>query len=638
MHITLAVRTYQGEPPHTPGTPLVCRFDAAGGTIGRGPGNTMVLPDAAKTVSRVQARIDWTGEGWRFVDLGSNPSRLNGRVLASGQTARLARGDCIEAGAYRLEVSSLDDDAQAFDAPLGVVDQAHVAGAGGRRVNGRGLEPAFALGARANDGVVAARKSAANGSIGDIAHEPGSAARSAFAKEPFVAPMSDSLAANARVATRTVDERVVPGTASDTQAAARAPLADDDNAPWHASGDDSRLRSGGAPAHAFAGSGIAESHAFSDDPLARAAVLFAAPLPTAHFDPLGGPLPDLCTPPRADGRAPFAGSASDHVPPEQFAYAPGPVPFAGLNGGIPLDYDPLDDVAFAAGASAAARAVERDAAATRPAGAENIDASPQTWAASSPLSTAAQSAATNALFDTAPSANAIATSHPRAQAIADAAVQSAAAERDDANPPADLTLAALLDGLNVDASVLRGRAAPEFARIAGSMLRTAIRGTVNVMLSRSVMKRGMGVDTTMLVPRGNNPLKFFPDGDSALAHMLRGAGAGYLAGDDALEGAFDDIRRHELAVLAGMRAAMQHLLRRFDPDVIAGEGASRGWLDWLPGRRKAQQWDRLVALHRELMRASADDLAALCGNAFYDAYERHADGSPERAPHASSHA
>jgi FHA domain-containing protein/type VI secretion system protein len=170
------------------------------------------------------------------------------------------------------------------------------------------------------------------------------------------------------------------------------------------------------------------------------------------------------------------------------------------------------------------------------------------------------------------------------------------------------------------------------------MLRTAIRGTVNVMLSRSVMKRGMGVDTTMLVPRGNNPLKFFPDGDSALAHMLRGAGAGYLAGDDALEGAFDDIRRHELAVLAGMRAAMQHLLRRFDPDVIAAERASRGWLDWLPGRRKAQQWDRLVALHRELMRASADDLAALCGNAFYDAYERHADGSPERAPHASSHA
>ena len=43
MRMTLAVRTYQGAAPDAP---LACGFGTAGGTIGRGPDNTMVLPDA----------------------------------------------------------------------------------------------------------------------------------------------------------------------------------------------------------------------------------------------------------------------------------------------------------------------------------------------------------------------------------------------------------------------------------------------------------------------------------------------------------------------------------------------------------------------------------------------------------------
>ena len=166
------------------------------------------------------------------------------------------------------------------------------------------------------------------------------------------------------------------------------------------------------------------------------------------------------------------------------------------------------------------------------------------------------------------------------------------------------------------------------------MLRTAVRGVVDVLLSRSVLKREISLDTTMLVQRDNNPLKFFPDGDGALQQMLRGREQpATCPRRPRCEGAFDDIRRHELAVLAGMRAAHAAPAR---PLRSAGHqraaDARRGWLDWLPARRKARQWDRLVALHAELARASADDLQALCGSAFNDAYERQANGlSPMRA-------
>jgi len=446
MYLTLTVESYQGSAPDAP---LACRFGAAGGTIGRGPGNVLVLPDAAKTVSRVHARIDWTEDGWRLADLGGNPSRVNGRPLAGGQPAPLADGDVLEIGGYRLGVRSMARaPAAAFDAPLGVHDR-------------RGFDPLDAASAQQE--------------------------------------------------------------------------------------------------------GAAQT--FAHDPLACAAVLADSPLPGPRFDPLCG---EHEAPHRLDGHAAFAGSQSDHVPPEQVAYAP-PVRAIthALAGGIPHDYDPLGDMALA----------------------------PCTSAPELPIPTTA--------------------------AANDAVVESA--------------YAALLEGMGFDAAALNTRDAAEVARLAGAMLRTAVRGVVDVLLSRSVMKREISLDTTMLAQRDNNPLKFFPDGDGALAQMLRGASAGYLPAQSALQGAFDDIRRHELAVLAGTRAAMQHLLGRFDPQAIAAAADTRrGWLDWLPAWRKARQWERLVALHAELTHASADDLQALCGSAFNDAYERQANGFADAKPLAPS--
>jgi len=160
-----------------------------------------------------------------------------------------------------------------------------------------------------------------------------------------------------------------------------------------------------------------------------------------------------------------------------------------------------------------------------------------------------------------------------------------------------------------------------------------------VLLSRSVLKREVRLDTTLLLQRDNNPLKFFPDGDSALQQMLSGRGSGYLAAEPALQHAFDDIRRHELAVLAGMRAALQHVLGRFEPGQPDLQAQARGWLDRLPWRRKARQWDRFMTLYSELARAGDDDLQALCGNAFNEAYERQAglarDIDPQSTPQST---
>ena len=71
---------------------------------------------------------------------------------------------------------------------------------------------------------------------------------------------------------------------------------------------------------------------------------------------------------------------------------------------------------------------------------------------------------------------------------------------------------------------------------------------------------------TQFRPADNNPLKFSANVDDALHNLLVKRNAAYLQPVDAFEDAFDDLRYHQLAMLAGMRVAFESMLAQFDPD------------------------------------------------------------------------
>jgi FHA domain-containing protein/type VI secretion system protein len=142
-------------------------------------------------------------------------------------------------------------------------------------------------------------------------------------------------------------------------------------------------------------------------------------------------------------------------------------------------------------------------------------------------------------------------------------------------------------------------------------------------MARALTKRESHIDMTMIAPRANNPLKFFPDPDSALTQMLSAQIPGYLPPLPAIAGAFDDLKAHELAVIAGMRAALAAVVQRFDPARIEQRLSEPGRLDKLmPAGRKARMWDRLVELYGELARDADEDLQRLFGEKFSGAYEQ----------------
>lgn len=97
--LTLTVTAVNGAPASTP---MTATFGPQGGTIGRNPGVTLVLPDPERTISRQQALVRYEGGKYLFEDQGANATLVNGTALASGARCALKHGDMLKIGPYTL--------------------------------------------------------------------------------------------------------------------------------------------------------------------------------------------------------------------------------------------------------------------------------------------------------------------------------------------------------------------------------------------------------------------------------------------------------------------------------------------------------------------------------------------------------
>ena len=147
-------------------------------------------------------------------------------------------------------------------------------------------------------------------------------------------------------------------------------------------------------------------------------------------------------------------------------------------------------------------------------------------------------------------------------------------------------------------------------------------GTLELLTARMVAKRELGASATQLRTRENNPLKFSPDVDAALSHLLGPAERGFLDPQLAVEEAFDDLRAHQVALLAGMRAALDSVLSRFDPAALEKRLTPGGALqNLIPANRRARLWSAYGDEYARIVNEIEDDFDALLGRAFLKAYQ-----------------
>ncbi|MDE2372337.1 MAG: type VI secretion system-associated FHA domain protein TagH [Burkholderiales bacterium] len=499
--------------------PIVARFDANGGTIGRADHNTMALPDPERHISRLQAEVFARGNGYMVRNVGSaNPIIVGGRAVGQGETAALLHGDAIRIGAYLLQVDSPPSDATVA------------------------LQPAFS------------------------APQP---ARTAAPVPPPVVP--------------------APSVAIPAAPAGGNPFAD---------------LLGGEPATDTAFSALLQPSlpartAPGFEPAAPAGIaadsraLIATPPPPApllppDFDFFDRGRAPAAAPPAPAGD-PFAelGFAQASAPIEavfgiddgaghlaRFTAAPSP------GAGTELPTDPLE--LFGAPAPPAP-----------PAGPTQADAGADIHAAFAPPAVASP----------------VRGAPPPAQAPRTAAGD-------------DAVWAAFCAGAGVDLPLPPGELAPRM-QLVGALLNRAVAGMLQLMAVRASTKHEMRAEVTVIRQVSNNPLKFSPDAKAGIEQLVQPPSRGFLDGAAAVDDAMHDLVGHSIGTVAGMRAALEGLLDRFDPAALEARLAPPSRLEsLLPGQRKSRLWDEYLRRYGEIRGDAQEDFHSVFGKAFVAAYEQ----------------
>jgi type VI secretion system protein len=181
-------------------------------------------------------------------------------------------------------------------------------------------------------------------------------------------------------------------------------------------------------------------------------------------------------------------------------------------------------------------------------------------------------------------------------------------------------LAAFLEGAGLPADLLHDSDDEQVLRSAGAVFRTLVEGVREILLSRAAIKSEMRIAQTMIRAHGNNALKFSMNADDAVVALLSARRQGYMDALPAAREALDDIKAHELAVMAGVRTALTSLLRRFDPDAVEARLGKAGLGSVMSGGRKARYWEEFRQIYATIAEEAEDDFQAVFGRSFADAY------------------
>lgn len=122
---------------------------------------------------------------------------------------------------------------------------------------------------------------------------------------------------------------------------------------------------------------------------------------------------------------------------------------------------------------------------------------------------------------------------------------------------ADLLVAMGLDPSHVDPAVYEQL---------GAIVRLVVQGLIDVLQSRAEIKNNFRMPMTSIRPVENNPLKFSMNADDALHNLFVKRNPGYLPPVESFQEAFQDVSFHQLAMLAGVRAAYDAMLAKLHPD------------------------------------------------------------------------
>jgi type VI secretion system FHA domain protein len=194
----------------------------------------------------------------------------------------------------------------------------------------------------------------------------------------------------------------------------------------------------------------------------------------------------------------------------------------------------------------------------------------------------------------------------------------ATGERPGAGGGPSLDFATMLAAAGIESA----RVTPELAQQFGQILRVVVAGVMDVLRARERIKDEFRMRMTTFKAADNNPLKFSANVEDALHNLLVKRNAAYLGPVEAFEDAFQDVRNHQMAMLAGVRVAYEAMLGEFEPGRLQekfdrqGKGGS-----FLGGGAKSKYWEMYSNKFHDMVKDADTSFRHLFGDEFAKAYE-----------------
>ena len=175
----------------------------------------------------------------------------------------------------------------------------------------------------------------------------------------------------------------------------------------------------------------------------------------------------------------------------------------------------------------------------------------------------------------------------------------------------------LLGALDLDPA----RVNPAIYQQLGLIVRIVVEGMIQVLQSRAEVKNSFRMPMTSIRPVENNPLKFSLNADDALHNLFVKLNPGYLGPLEAFQEGFQDIAFHQMAMLAGIRAAFDAMVAKLNPEhleEVYGRKLRRTAVINLGSRMKF--WEMYRAQFEDYERDREASFQTLFGEEFAKAY------------------
>lgn len=159
----------------------------------------------------------------------------------------------------------------------------------------------------------------------------------------------------------------------------------------------------------------------------------------------------------------------------------------------------------------------------------------------------------------------------------------------------------------------------------GRVMKTLVTGLREILMTRTSIKSEFRIEQTMISAGGNNPLKFSISPEQAVEVMVKPTTKGYLSPESAAEQALQDIKAHEVAMVTGMEAALKGVLRKLDPEQLAGQIETSNAFGSLLKGKKARYWEVYEKIYAEISDQAENDFHDLFSREFARAYKEQLD-------------